>query len=37
MQVGLRMEALVDEVATARIALSCHFALDSLCDKSDSC
>ena len=36
-QVGLRMETPVDEVATARVALSCHFALDSLCDKSDSC
>ena len=29
-QVGLRMETLVDEVATARVALSCHFALDPL-------
>ena len=36
-QVGLRMETLVDEVATARAALSCHFALDPLCDKSGSC
>ena len=23
----------MDEVSTARIALSCHFALDNLCDK----
>ena len=36
-QVGLRMETPVDEVSTARVALSCHFALDSSCDKSDSC
>ena len=36
-QVGLRMETQADDVATARVALSCHFALDSLCDKSDSC
>ena len=37
MQIDLRMETLVDEVATARVALSCHFALDPLCDKSGSC
>ena len=36
-QVGFRMDTLVDEVATARAALSCHFALDSSCDKSGSC
>ena len=36
-QIGMRMETLVDEVATARVALSCHFALDPLCDKSGSC
>ena len=36
-QIGMRMETFVDEVATARVALSCHFALDLLCDKSDSC
>ena len=36
-QIGLRMETLADEVSTARVALSCHFALDLLCDKSDSC
>ena len=33
-QVGLRMATLVDVVATARVALSCHFALDLLVDKS---
>ena len=27
----------MDEVSTARIALSCHFALDLLCENSDSC
>ena len=36
-QIGLRMATLVDVVSTARVALSCHFALDLLCDKSDSC
>ena len=36
-QVGLRMATLADKVATARVALSCHFALHPLCDKSDSC
>ena len=33
MQIGQCMASLVDEVSTARIALSCHFALDILCDK----
>ena len=32
-QIGQCMEALVDEVSTARVALSCHFALDILCEK----
>ena len=31
--VGVFMEALLDEVALGRIALSCHIALDVLCDK----
>ena len=31
------MDVLVDEVSTVRVALSCHFALDSLCGKIDSC
>ena len=30
------MEALADEVVLAVIALSCHFALDILCDKSET-
>ena len=33
MRIGQYMKPLVDEVSTARIALSCHFALDTLCDK----
>ena len=33
-QIGQCMEAFVDEVSTARMALSCHFALDILCDKA---
>ena len=33
--VGIFMEALVDEKDLGRIALSCHFALDIFCDKSE--
>ena len=33
-QIGLRMETLADEVATSRVALSCHCDKS---DKSDSC
>ena len=36
-QIGLRMATLVDVVSTARVALSCHFAFDLLCDQNDSC
>ena len=32
-EVGVVMEALLDEVNMGRIALSCHFSLDVLCDK----
>ena len=28
-------EPFVDEIELARIALSCHFALDLLCDRDD--
>ena len=31
--IGVFMEALVDEEDLGRIAFSCHFALDILCDK----
>ena len=37
MKIGMHMETLVREVSTARVALSCHFALDSPCDRSESC
>ena len=30
--IGVSMEALFDEENMARFALSCHFALDILCD-----
>ena len=33
--VGVFMEALLDEVDLGTIALSCHFALDVLCDKAE--
>ena len=33
--VGTFMEAYFDEVDLGRIALSCHFALDVLCDKAE--
>ena len=32
-QIGGIFEHLVDEIDLARIAFSCHFALDVLCDK----
>ena len=34
--IGTSMEALFDEEDMGRIALSCHFALDILCDKKMS-
>ena len=34
-QVGAFMEALFDEVELGRIALSCHFALDVLCNTAE--
>ena len=33
MQIGGILELFVDEIDSTRIALSCHFALDFLCDK----
>ena len=27
------MEAMVDDVTTAKVALTCHFSLDVLCEK----
>ena len=33
-QIGGICELFVDEIDQARIALSCHFALDILCDKA---
>ena len=35
-EIGMLMEALADEMVLAMIALSCHSALDILCDKSES-
>ena len=35
-EVGVVLEALLDEVAMGRIALACHFSLDVLCDKTSS-
>ena len=35
-EIGILMEPLADEVVLAMIALSCHFALDILCDKSET-
>ena len=35
-EVGVVMEALLDEVDMGRIALACHFSLDVLCDKTSS-
>ena len=34
--IGTFIEALADEKDLGRVALSCHFALDILCDKSDT-
>ena len=33
--VGAVMESYLDEAVLGRIALSCHFALDLLCDKAE--
>ena len=33
--VGAVMESYLDEAVLGRIALSCHFALDFLCDKAE--
>ena len=35
-EVGVVMEALLDEVDMGGSALSCHFSLDVLCDKTSS-
>ena len=35
-EVGVVMEALLDEVDMGRIPLACHFSLDVLCDKTSS-
>ena len=35
-EVGVVLGALLDEVAMRRIALTCHFSLDQLCDKTSS-
>ena len=35
-QIGGIIVLFVDEIDLARIALSCHFALDLLCDKTGS-
>ena len=35
-EIGTFMEALADDRVLGRIALSCHFALDMLCDKSET-
>ena len=34
-QVGVFLESYFDEVVLGRIALSCHFTLDLLCDKAE--
>ena len=34
--IGKPMEELADDMGLARIALSCHFAMDILCDKRDT-
>ena len=34
--IGILMEALVDDTVLVMVALSCHYALDVLCDKSDT-
>ena len=33
-EVGVVLEALLDEVDMGRIALACHFSLDVLCEKA---
>ena len=33
--VGELMESYLDEAALGRIALSCHFAIDLFCDKTE--
>ena len=33
-EIGVGMEALLDEVDMGRLALTCHFSLDILCDKT---
>ena len=35
-EIGILMGALADEMVLAMIALTCHFALDILCDKSET-
>ena len=35
-EVGVGMEALIDEVDMGRMILSCNFSLDVLCDKTSS-
>ena len=35
-EVGVVMEALLDDFDMGRIALACHFSLDVLCDKISS-
>ena len=34
-QVGVLMESYFDEVVLTRIALSCHFSIDLLCEKAE--
>ena len=36
LEVGVVLEALLDEVDIGRIAVSCHFSLNVLCDKTFS-
>ena len=35
-EVGVVLEVLLDEKKFGRVALSCHFSLDVLCDKTSS-
>ena len=35
-EIGILMEALANEVVLAMVALSCHFALDILCDTRET-
>ena len=32
-RIGRYLEAMVDDVSTASVAFTCHFALDVLCEK----